>query len=85
MTGDKFDIVDRKPGYVKIKVKATGESKWVKIKDKTKKDPPGTEYGILTPEMRKALGALPGMKPKSWKDMTKAEQRLFTDYDNTEE
>lgn len=85
MTRDKFDIIDKKPGYVKIKIKTTRESRWVKIKDSSKKDPPGTEYGILTPEVRKALGALPGMEPKSWKDMTEEERRLFTDYENNRE
>lgn len=34
---------------------------------------------ILTKEKMKALGLLPGMKTKSFSEMTKEEQKLFTD------
>lgn len=42
---------------------------------------------ILTKEKMKALGLLPGMKTKSFSEMTEEEQKLFTeeDDDTTEE
>ena len=35
----------------------------------------------LTEEKRKALGLYPGMKTKSYSEMTPEEQKLFDDYD----
>jgi hypothetical protein len=41
-----------------------------------------SELGLpLTEERRKALGLYPGMKTKSYSEMTPKEQKLFDDYD----
>ena len=41
-----------------------------------------SELGLpLTEDRRKALGLYPGMKTKSYSEMTPEEQKLFNDYD----
>ena len=81
MTSDKYEIIDRtsRPGYVKVRLRS-GLETWAKIHV----DNPEIESSYITPEQRKALGLMPKMRTKSWNEMTKAEQKLFTDYDNTE-
>lgn len=73
---NKFDVIDKtsRPGYIKIKFKETGLEVWARIR---KKDPEA-EYSYITPEQRKVLGLVSGARGKAWNEMTKAEQKLFT-------
>lgn len=77
ITKDQYDIIDDKsrPGYIKIKLKKSGAEIWARIWERN----PEAEYSVISPEQRKALGLMPGMRGKSWNEMTKAEQKLFSE------
>lgn len=60
--GIDYDIIDEtsRPGYIKIKMRKTGNEYWSRLVDP---DPPGTEYGHLTFDQLRALGMVRGMTP----------------------
>lgn len=77
-SNDVYEVLDStsRPGYIKIRLRHSNKVLWARRKPKPE---PETETTTLTMEQAKLVGLWPGSKGKSWKEMTKAEQKLFTD------
>lgn len=80
-----FTILDdkSKPGYTKIKFNKSGRVTWLKNMDP--KEYEKYEKSAFTYEQGKALGLLKGMKHKKFSELTKEEQKLFSDNDYYQE